>query len=515
MWYFSFALKRLQARWQSLLTVIIGVFLAAIIGANASLYTGAIAGVGLLQYLKAEPPANTHLYARISFSPVDSEDVAATWDAYNQAVVDARDEFFSASTWLPQIVSGAETQAMFVLRDGIDIPDTRLRLAYSSDIEEHVVVTQGEFPSSQPALNEAIPVAIHEGSAEELGIGIGDQLEIDQRGWDTSRIFLVEIVALVRESDPGEAYWFDPSPLRREVSSTSGYEAALLTSRPDLERIVQDYIPQPILQLNWRFLFPHAQFAVSRLEETSTKIEDFEAVLVERTEDVLEGERLFTTTALPEVLRSYGSNIGLLNIPTALILLQLGVLVLFFLIVISALVQRGERREIALLQSRGVYDGQIMLLRGIESLVICVVAALAAPYLARAILTVLLPVFTGISGIPLPLNGAAFAYAFAASLVGLIVLVATIRPVLAQPLILAGGSAARSSPQTWWQRYYLDVVLLVAGIVAFSQFSQDRVLITASDGTVRADPLILLTPAFLFIAFSSILLRFFPIIMSI
>lgn len=515
MWYFSFAVKRLQARWQSLLTVIVGVFLAAIVGANASLYTDAIAGVGLLQYLNAESPADTHLYARTSFSAMDVGDVSLVWDNYNAAVTAVRDEFFSVTPWFPQIVDAAETQAMFVLRDGMEVPDTRLRLGFATDIEAHVVVTQGSYPSPQMDLNGAVPVAIHELAAEELDIGVGDQLEIDQRGWETSQRFRVEIVGLIREIEPDDAYWLNPSPLRRQFSRTSGYETALMTTRPALERVVQQYIPQPSLQVNWRLLFPHEQFAVSRLDEISAQVDAFEIALAQQTEIVLKDNGVFIATNLPDVLRAYGGNIDLLNIPTGLILLQLGVLVLFFLIVISALVQRGERREIALLQSRGVYDRQVLLLRGIEALFICLFAALASPYLARVILRVLLPLFTGIGGIPLPLNTTVFAYAFGAALVALFVLVATLRPVLQQPLVLAGGSASRSSTQTWWQRYYVDVVLLVAGMIAFTQFNQDRVLISSADGTVQADPLLLLTPALLFIAFSSILLRFFPMTMSL
>lgn len=518
MWYLSFAIKRLRARWQSLLTVIVGVLLAAVIGANASLYTDAIAGVGLQQYLNTQPVEEAHLYARTSFSPADVGDVTTAHDEYRARISAVRDEVFGGTAWSPRIIFGTETQSMFVLRDGAELAETRLRLAHYDEIDTHLRVVEGAFPGDDSVpTNSAdpVPVAIHVSAAEALGIGIGDQLQIDQRGWESSQVFTVEIAALVREREPGAAYWLEPSPLRRVVASTTGYETTLLVARPAFEHIAATFIPEPNVQLSWRLLFPHEQFSVPRLDDISAQVEQFESALVERAETLHDEARVVIATELPHILGEYSGNIDLLNIPTGLILLQLGALVLFFLMVIAALVRRGERREIALLQSRGVYDRQVLVLRGIEALLICVLAALLAPFVARATLTLLLPVFTGIHDIPLPLRPGIFASAFGASLVALVVLVLTVRPVLRQPLILAGGSAARSAGQTWWQRYYVDVVLLVAGVVAFTQLSQERVLTTAADGTVQADPLLLLTPALLFIAFSSILLRFFPLLMTL
>ncbi len=515
MWYLFFASKHLRARWQSLVTIVVGVFLAAIIGANSSLYTDAIAGVGFLQYLKSQATSDTNLYARTSFVPADVSEVSDLWAAYNNTVATTRDETFSSSAWEPEISAGSETQTMFALRDGTELQDIRLRLAYYEGIEESLVITEGRFPAQVDREGAVIPVAIHASAADYLGITVGDMLEIDQRGWESSQIFAVEVVALVRERDENAAFWMAPSPLRREISSTAGYETSLLTTQSAFEYVVTEYIPQPNVQLIWRFIFPQEQFAVSQIDQIHAQIVFFETALDEAVTTVEADASILVRTDLPRVMGAYSGSIDLLNIPTGLILLQLGALVIFFLVVIAALVRRGERREIALLQSRGVYNRQILLLRGIEALFICIVAAFLAPYLARAILALLIPIFTGISGIPLPLNAATFIYSFAAALIAWLVLVATVRPILQQPLILAGGSAARSSAQTWWQRYYVDVVLLVVGVLAFSQFSQDRVLTTSADGTVQADPLLLLTPALLFIAFSSILLRFFPILMSL
>src|SRR6185295_19094547 len=109
-------------------------------------------------------------------------------------------------------------------------------------------------------------------------------------------------------------------------------------------------------------------------------------------------------THLAPTLLEYQQNVGLLNVFFALLLVQIGGLVLFFLVVIVALVRRSERREVAMLQSRGAFDRQIVLLRGIEALLICGLAALTAPLIARQILIWGAPLFVDLPHLPLVLD---------------------------------------------------------------------------------------------------------------
>ncbi|MEO1288199.1 MAG: ABC transporter permease [Chloroflexota bacterium] len=415
------ALKQLRARWQSLLTIIVGALLAAIIGANASLYTEAIASVGLLEHLNAQSTADTHMLVRSSFTPVNPENVTNQRETLTSIVSQVTGDIFGADAWMPTIYTGAETQALFVLRDDVEIANTSLRVAHYDSIENFVTVEAGIFPAPSTDISAVIPVAIHVDAATRLDLSLGDQLTLDQRGRDTSQIFTVEIVGLVRETDATAPYWLDDSPLRRTLGSD--YQTNLLTTESAFQQITGTFLPEPTAQLNWRLLFPQGRFPVARLDTISEQVNQFDDVIADSAEETLDDRSAFVVdTDLPSVLASYGSSIDLLNIPTGLILLQLGALVLFFLVVIAALVRRGERREIALLQSRGGDDKQILILRGIETLIICVITALIAPFLARAILLVLLPLFTGIRGVTLVLDSTEFLYAGLVSLFAFVIL---------------------------------------------------------------------------------------------
>ncbi len=213
------------------------------------------------------------------------------------------------------------------------------------------------------------------------------------------------------------------------------------------------------------------------------------------------------------ILQDYARRQELLDAPFGLLLLQVGALVLFFLMVTAALVRRSERREIAMLQSRGAWDSQILLLRGIEALLICALAVLIAPFLARLLLTWLGPVGRQYRRFPpapdgqrVPVRGdrgggdVPGADGHAA-------------PVLRLPLVLAGGAASRSETQYWWQRYYLDAIVAVVGLGAlWLLVRRGTPLADVNVGGQQADPLMLMAPALLFLALGSLALRFFPVL---
>ena len=74
----------------------------------------------------------------------------------------------------------------------------------------------------------------------------------------------------------------------------------------------------------------------------------------------------------------------------------------------------------------------------------------------------------------------------------------------------------RPEKQAWWQRYYLDIALLVLGGVAYWQLSSyGSVLVQNVEGGLIIDPLLLLTPSLLMIAAGALLLRLFTPAMSL
>ena len=517
-WFIRLAILRLTAQWRSILTIIVGVLLAAIIGASVPLYTAAIAQVGMVQRLDQRPPADVQVYARANLPADIASGFGETRAELDAAVDDTVATAFAAyGDWRTRTVNWGETTTLLPVRDGEDIPDARLRVAYYDALQAEVEILTGTWPADPTSDDVDLQIALTDRVAETLGLSVGDTIVLDQRGWDSSRLITTQITALIRPRDLDSPYFAAPSPLRNDASGQWRVDANAFTTSASFDRINADFIPETRAQIGWRAQLDHnsldfaqSQAAISTINGLDTAIEDaLGNVLGE------DAPTLVFTTELGDVLSSYRGEVDQLNAPFSLLLLQLGALVLFFLVVMGALVRRGERREIAMLQSRGAPDWQILLLRGVETAIICVLATLAAPFIARQLLTLLVPLFTNLNNLVLSIQPVAYAYAGVAAFVALLALTAALIPMLRVPLVQAGGIGSRSGDQTWWQRYYLDVVILIIGGAALWRLvSQDTVLAEDASGNTQSDPLLLLAPTLLVFALGSVLLRLFPLVMS-
>lgn len=513
-WFIKLAIARLRAQWRAILTVIIGVLLTTIIGASAPLYTSAIAQVGLEQRLSQHPNEDVNIFMRLGLG-ADSDDFTAIRADYDRVVTDTIAQSTNTfGRWHDKTVTWAESVTMNVVRDGDDIENAMLRVAHYDALDQYAELVAGEWMTDQPAEGVHIEIALAQSLADHLSLTVGDVIVLEQRGWDRSLPITAQISALFAPRDHDENYWMNPSPIRIERSGATIQSNVLLT-RSAFDRILAEFIPQTRAQTGWRVLFNHNRLAYSDIVNARSAISGLQNAIRSSLE-AYTGERtqVIYQTDLPNAIGSYGGEVKRLGAPFTLFLSQLGALVLFFLVVMGELVRRNERREIGMLKARGVRDSQLILLRGMETLIICILSVLVAPFIARQLLIALTPLFTSVESIPLAITLDAFLYAGIAGFIALIVLVGTLIPVLRSPLILTSGMTERSQGVAWWQRYYLDVILLIVGIGAFIQLGSTRTL-TSGDDQALSDPLLLLMPTLLIFALGSVALRLFPVFVNI
>lgn len=497
----------MRAGWRSRLTVTISILLITVIGALSPLYTALVTQVGMVQRLDAQTPSAVHIFTRFGIN-ASTADLEHAWTTLDTNVRETVLQLLSTvnPAWIESTAIWGESAPMFVIREGVDIPALKLRAAYIEDWESHTQSLEGAVtPSGRADFAGAITHDI----ANRFGLAVGEVITLDQRGWDTSRVFTLEITSIVAPLEPDDPYWMAPSPLRLDRTQ-NGVEANVFVSRESLLQIIGDYTPQASGAMGWRFLFNHHALPFGRLNQASDQIANAQAQL----EQIVETDNGFTltfTTDLTNVLNAYASEINLLNAPFGVLMLQVAALVLFFLLITATLAQRSERPELAMLQNRGALEGQILLLRALEAMFVCTAAALVAPFIARQLLIFGAPLLTGAAQITLELDAQPFVYAGAMALWALAVLLITLRPVLRLPLISAGGSTVRAARQSWWQRYYLDLLLVIVGSVALFRLLSTNTPFTQSLlGGLQADPLLLIAPALLFMALGSITLRIFP-----
>ena len=510
-WIVRFVLLRLLWRWPSILVTVLSVGLVTVIGATIPLYTASIAQVGMQQRLEQQAARDTQINAHISMSAAEAGNLLAVWSEYDAALRQHVDQTLGAAVpnWVTQTLTLAETTPMQAVYEGEDLP-ARLRVAYYENWEQTTYLLDGTWPGDPTSPDINLEAAIGQEAADQLALRPGDELVLDQRGWESSIPLRVRITAIV--SQPASTVTEAQKMLRVTPSRTGGIESNLLTTRQGLLRVATDYVPDTGTTFGWWVFFDHGALSYARRAEAIRSVEEFHQRLLAQ----FSGMNVMFESRFVPVLEQYEFEVALLNVPFGLLLLQIGALALFFLIVTAALVRRSARSEIAMIRSRGAPHWWLLVLDGLEALIICTVAAVAAPFLARLLLEWIVPLLTWIKHLDLALDATPFIYAGAAAAVSWLALMATLIPLLRGPLLLAGGSMLRGERETWWQRYYLDVVLLVVGAAALWRLINTRSpFATTQRGAVEADPLLLLAPILMFIAVGSLLLRLFPSITSL
>lgn len=541
-WAARLALKRLLSQWRTLLTVIVGTLLACAVGALIPLYTAAVAQVGLVEQFSRLPLESIHIAGNLSLIPRQTA-LGANVPRYDDRFRALVDQHLSAPfpKWVSGVYAFGETSVLD-FSPPIGSTDTtanwgaaRAYLGYYQDWQNRVRLVSGQFPPEDAAAPTApdvdIEIVIPFEAQSLLNLNIGDVLILDQGGakggWETSRNIRAQVVGVAEPLPAADPYYMPAAPLRfGALRGEYAAELSILTTRAAFERVAGEFIPDTPSRIGWRVLFDHTQISVSRLPEARTALLNFENDL--KAQLSLEGELnlglVYATRLIAFTQRNgeivddgeilaFERSIRSLDAPFGLLLLQIGALVLFFLMVTAALVRRGERREIAMLQSRGAADRSVTITRGLEALGICVFAVLTAPFVAQRLLILITPFFANYPNLPLVITPTVFAYSAAAGVGAFGALISTLRPVLRLPLISAGGSAMRSHQQAWWQRYYLDVALAVLGIAALLRLvNRDTPLFTTATGGSATDPFLLLAPGLLFLGIGSVLLRLFPLI---
>lgn len=501
----TLAVKRLAYHWPSLTTTILGVLLAAMIGASIPLYTAAVAEVGLQQLLAGAPVRDVHLALRTAHYGARAEPFPRL-DREVRAALQAE-----LGPWIDEVVTCGESTTLLPERNGTVLPATRLRLVSCEAWSEHVVVEEGVLPAAVPGDGADLEAALGPEVAQALGLRPGDRLTLVDTGWDSSRPFQIRVTGIVRPILQGDPFWYgEDNPLGLAPPSAEWeVQGNLLLSRDTLFHALAEYLPETRTQFGWRVLLAHDRLRLADIPLVRGALPQLRA----RLESI--GSSLFVLeTELDELLGDYEQRARLLGAPFGVMLLQVGGLVGYYLLMTAALVRRGERRELAQLRGRGVGAGQLWLLRSVEAALICVAAALLAPFLARAVLSHL-GRWSGFGRpLALELTPMVFAYTGAAASLAWLALLLPLRSALRRPLVAGGGAWERPAQASAWQRYGLDWGLLLVGGIAFWQLHRyGAVLARRATGGLLIDPLLLLTPALLLIALAALLLRGFPLLL--
>ncbi|MCH7606081.1 MAG: FtsX-like permease family protein [Chloroflexi bacterium] len=391
----------------------------------------------------------------------------------------------------------------------------RGRPFFLTSFEDHAHIVDGRWPQGSPVIGEKgleIEVVLGTQTSKRAALPLGSRRDLVPFLTDPSERISITVVGLAEPNDPNEEYW---------INSTVTY----FSLREQDDRILAPFFvteesffgglgtkyPSLVGDFTW-FLFVNTDLlTASKVKPTQEGLRGLE------TDINRQFPRTLVLTALEPTLADYQRQLLLARVPIFLFISLVVVVIFYFLALVMSLLARTRSDEASLLRSRGAsvlqVSGVLMLGEG----VVTILAMIAGPFLALAIVRFLLlstidPEGGGSEPLAVGISPGMFWMGAAGGVLSLVVLVAT--SVSRARLGVVESLTARSRPPAvpFLQRYYIDLLILAAVVFLIWQIQSlgGFFELNLSTKDVEVELVLLFGPVLGLIGFAVVMLRLLP-----
>ena len=366
-------------------------------------------------------------------------------------------------------------------------------------------------PDDPPELEAIIP----QEAATLFGVGVGDRLSAVPPWLDVVRQVNVVISGVYVRDAPGADIWYLERDLLNAATGPSFRTVPFYVSEKTFFEVLGPEFRRLEAIFAWHLRLDTGRVNARNADLALFHIEEMHSTLA----SALPGYR--QTTALDRDLREYERRLFFNKLPMFVVLILIAVVILYYVATLSSLVVEDRRAEIALLRSRGASSAQILMVFVMEGTTIAVLAVAAGPLLASASISVLglTPAFselTGGSSLDVAISGGAYAMSAVGGILSFVALIVPAVQASRIGVTRHRQEASRPASQPAFQRYYVDILLLLLAIFLFRQLTeQGSVVAVRLFGDAAVNQLLLALPGLILVASAMVLLRLFPLAMNL
>lgn len=524
-------LARLRMRhgWRLLATAGVGMLVAVTLICMVPLYSTLIANIQLRHALTSVPPSQINIATVVDpgiISPYSLSDINDEAVPIRQHELGAFAPTYTMSLQSKQSLNFAEINGQDVFTSRPDLASNQAEL-FAYDYQQalpHMQMLAGRLPRDVPAGQPPEVLA-----TSELKAHIGDLITLEEIS-DQVAIFpqtRVRVVGIwIPKHNITDPFWngvnFEASA--RSLDDPLVYR--LLFTQKGFLNAISNMDPNPgvmVVYLSFTqidaFDTSNMQLYYDRLARYRVEISDVYGATV--------------GTSLDKLIHQVQEQRELLDLPLASVVALIEGLTLLFVVVMAGILLERQRGEIATLTSRGASRTQVLVSFMLQSVLLALFLAPVGLVLANALAPLLADLFIpGAASVinvilifrVMPLPTMLLLALAGVLLSGVAVLVATWQAARLDVLALRRAQGrGRGAPI--WQRFHLDVMLVVVCVVGYLELSQFGSLNVRAQlaqvglgesqsvaGLHVPDPLLLLTPVLLLLAGGVLLLRLFPLV---
>lgn len=520
--------RRLRKDWALLISVVLGILVAATLVAGAPIYLRAL---DRLAFNIALDDVSSRFITFTVFgthTPLTSASLASGDHAIADAIDTHLSDAFSGQAKYVQTSSalvGLPTRPL--PRPGVSGSTLARGYLHSlTGLADNAVFFDGHMAGAEVAEGPSGPAVegvLGRPTAEWFDLKVGDVLTVVPSVGVSTRI-TVRIVGVFDQDEPVSPYWslvgivFDPEPL--EETPEAGVQVVpdeppvpiFVVEQAMIEAFGGSYrasLVQPI----WFVNVDTQGLQQWSISEVSARLEAFQSDLSAAMPgaDVLTGR-------VKGIIDNLNEKSFFAKLPLLLLLSIMVATVLFYLGMAVAYLVQERQGDLALLRTRGAPTLQLLRLYGFEGVVLSALAVAVAPFLAMGLVAVAgkLPSFsetTGGSLLQVELTPAPFLGALTAGTLCLVLIIAPGLLGARGGLVAHKTSSSRPPTASFFHRYYLDFGLIViGGLVYWELQSRGQIASGGLFEDVQVNETLLLSPVLFLIVVALVFVRFFPLL---
>jgi len=388
-------------------------------------------------------------------------------------------------------------------------------LGAMSDLEGRVQMLEGRLPAPSAA-GEPLEVMITLPFAETLGLQVGEEYVVyapqQDEGMTEGVEEAVRIVGVWWPANPDDVYWMH--------RSYTAFETVLLTAE---ESFLERFAPSVKGEIGYAEWFIEFDGSGVRAEDVLGLLGGIR-VLEGRLTTLLPNTRVPVSPA--DALYRYRREALLLTILLYLFSIPLFGLVLYFIALVAGMIVSRQRNELAVLRSRGMTSWQVIGIYVLEGVVVGLVALVVGSLVAHVVAQWMghTTSFLVLGSKPLlatRLGWGSLRFGLVAVGASLVTSVVPAIGAARHTIVTYKQEQARSLRKPFWQRAYLDLLLLIPAVYGYYMLRERGTISVLGGlgaeggGSPFGNPLLFLLPTLFIFALSLTFVRLVPAVMRL
>ncbi len=372
-----------------------------------------------------------------------------------------------------------------------------VRLGFLSGLDEHAEIVSGRL--YQERQDGVVEVVVSQKAFISMNLMLGETYTVDSMTVE-GKPLRVQVVGTFEAADSGDHYWY---------KAPNAYADQLLMSENAFAALTGDLSGQPCKVMGlWFVIMDYEGISIDRAQE----LYDVSQALRAQHKQVI---GVSYNDYFADILEAYMRQETKITVTLRILQVPIYALLVAFIFMVAGQILSMEQSEISVIKSRGAGKHQILGIYLVQSLLVAAVSLAVGLPLAALVCQVLGSAnafleFVSRRALAVRYTGTVLLYALGAAVLSI---AAMVLPALryAKLTIVAQKQKKRKSGAPWFQRFFVDFLLLAVSLYALYSFNAQKADLARRvlEGQ-GLDPLLFLASSLFIVSLGLLALRIVP-----